>query len=257
MTNLDLFKYEDHDVRAVVIDGEPWFVATDVCDVLEVRNSRDALGRLDNDERGVATTDTLGGPQQVSVISESGLYSLTMTSRKPEARAFRRWITHDVLPAIRATGSYGSPVGMSFEEMTAHVIGELTQRIDAAQAKARELESPARAWNALSSAEGDFTISDTAKILGRDGKCPGPRQMFGWLEGNGWIFRRGGRWQAMQTAVNGGFLVERITSGYFDQVTGERKQGKPEVRVTAKGLERLRELLATERDLVLIEGDLA
>ena len=254
MTALDLFQYDDHDVRVVSIQGEPWFVAADVCAVLDVRNNRDALGRLDDDEKGVATADTLGGPQIVSVISESGLYALTLTSRKPEAKAFKRWITHDVLPAIRKTGSYGSPAGMTFEEMTAHVIGELNQRIEDAQQRARALESPARAWNALSNAAGDFTISDATKILGRDGKCPGPRQMFGWLEGNGWIFRRGGRWQAMQTAVNAGLLVERVTSGYFDQETGERKQGKPEVRVTAKGLERLRDLLAAERELVLIDG---
>lgn len=255
MNALDLFRYKDHEVRVTVVDGEPWFVAGDVCTVLEIRNARDALSRLDEDEKGVATTDTLGGPQQVSVINEAGLYSLILTSRKSEAKAFKRWITHDVLPAIRKTGSYGSPVGISFEEMTAQVIHGLQERIEAAQAKARELESPARAWNALSNAEGDFTISDAAKILGRDGRCPGPRQMFGWLEANGWIFRRGGRWQAMQTAVNAGLLVERITSGYFDQVTGERKQGKPEVRVTAKGLERLRDLLAAERELVLIEGE--
>ena len=254
MNSLDMFRYDDREVRVVVRDGEPWFVAADVCAVLEIRNGRDALGRLDDDEKGVATTDTLGGPQQVSVINESGLYSLTLTSRKPEAKAFKRWITHEVLPAIRKTGSYGAPAGMTFEQMTAHVIEGLNQRIAEAEQRAKELESPAAAWNSLSNASGDFTISDAAKILGRDGKCPGPRQLHDWLQERGWIFRRGGRWQAMQSAVNAGYLVERVTSGYFDQETGERKQGHPQVRVLPKGLEKLRELLADERALVLVEG---
>lgn len=257
MTALDLFQYGAHDVHVVSIGGEPWFVAGDIARILGFREAYDLTRSLDEDEKGPHVLRTPGGEQTVTIISEAGLYSAILRSRVPEAKAFKRWITHDVLPAIRKTGSYGSPVGISFEEMTAQVIHGLQERIEAAQARARELESPAAAWNALSNADGDFTISDAAKILGRDGKCPGPRQMFAWLETNGWIFRRGGRWQAMQTAVNAGFLVERVTSGYFDQSTGERKQGKPEVRVTAKGLERLRDLLADERALVLVEGDIA
>lgn len=256
--NLDVFTYTDHEVRVIVLDGDPWFVLRDVCNVLDIAQPVRVAEALDEDEVTTThVTDSLGREQQTYIVSESGLYSLILRSRKPEAKAFKRWITHDVLPAIRKTGSYGAPVGMSFEEMTAHVIGELTQRIEVAQARARELESPAKAWNALSNAEGDFTVSDAAKILGRDGKCPGPRQLHDWLDAKGWIFRRGGRWQVMQATENAGYMAQRITSGYFDQVTGERKQGKPQIRVTPKGLERLRELLAAERELVLIEGDLA
>lgn len=254
MNSLDLFRYDDAEVRVVVRDGEPWFVASDVVTILGISRVHDAVRGLDDDERGADTVRTLGGDQLVTLVNEAGLYSLILRSRKPEAKAFKRWITHDVLPAIRKTGSYGSPAGMSFEEMTAHVIGELNQRIAAAQQRAKELESPAAAWNALSNAAGDFTVTDAAKILGRDGKCPGPRQLFGWLEAKGWIFNRGGRWQVMQSAVNAGYMVERVTSGYFDQETGERKQGKPQPRVTAKGLERLRDLLAEERSLVLVGG---
>lgn len=254
MGALDLFKYEDHEVHVVAFDGEPWFVAGDVARLLGYRMASDLTRNLDEDEKGTHVLRTPGGEQTVTIISEPGLYEAILRSRVPQAQAVKRWVKHDVLPAIRKTGGYGSPAGITFEEMTAQVIHGLQERIEAAQQRARELESPARAWNALSNAAGDFTVSDAAKILGREGKCPGPRQMFAWLEAKGWIFRRGGRWQAMQTAVNGGFLVERVTSGYFDQETGERKQGKPEVRVTAKGLERLRELLSAERELTLIEG---
>lgn len=93
-------------VRVVQVDGEPWFVAADVCRALEISNSRDAVARLDADEKGVGSTDTLGGKQGMQIINEPGLYTLVLGSRKPEAKAFKRWVTHDVLPAIRKTGSY-------------------------------------------------------------------------------------------------------------------------------------------------------
>lgn len=93
-------------VRVIDRAGEPWFVAADVCQALDVQNSRDAISRLDEDEKDVVLTDTLGGGQLTNVVSESGLYSLIMGSRKPEAKPFRRWVTHEVLPAIRKNGRY-------------------------------------------------------------------------------------------------------------------------------------------------------
>ena len=86
--------------------GELWFVAADVCRVLDIKNSRDAVADLDDDEKGVVNTDTLGGKQEMNIINESGLYSLILRSRKPEAKAFRKWITSEVIPSIRKTGSY-------------------------------------------------------------------------------------------------------------------------------------------------------
>ena len=100
------FKFDSSEVRTMLIDDQPWFVAADVCQALAVRNNRDALSRLDEDEKGVATTDTLGGSQAVGIINESGLYSLILTSRKPEAKRFKKWVTAEVLPAIRRTGQY-------------------------------------------------------------------------------------------------------------------------------------------------------
>lgn len=89
--------------------GNPWFITKDVCTVLGLSNHRDAVASLDEDEKGVAITDTPGGEQEMLTVSESGLYSLIFRSRKPEARAFRRWVTGEVLPALRKTGSYGQP----------------------------------------------------------------------------------------------------------------------------------------------------
>lgn len=93
-------------IRVQVINGETWFVAKDVCDNLGINKHRDALTRLDDDERGSVLLDTLGGSQRVSVVNESGLYSLVFQSRKPGAKKFRKWVTMEVLPSIRKTGSY-------------------------------------------------------------------------------------------------------------------------------------------------------
>ena len=82
-------------IRTITIDGEPWFVAVDVCKALQIANSRDALTRIDDDEKGVVLTDTLGGKQEVTIVNEPGLYTLVLSSRKPEAKAFKRWITHE------------------------------------------------------------------------------------------------------------------------------------------------------------------
>lgn len=93
-------------VRAAIIGGEPWFVATDVCQCLDIGNSRQALSRLDDDEKGVISNDTHGGRQDVSAVNEPGLYKLVLSSRKPDAEVFKRWVTHDVIPSIRKTGGY-------------------------------------------------------------------------------------------------------------------------------------------------------
>ena len=98
--------YNDQPVRVINRDGEPWFVAKDVCDILDLGNSRDAVSSLDADEKDVGIADTPGGKQTMSLVNESGLYSLIFRSRKDEAKKFRRWVTHDVLPSIRKTGGY-------------------------------------------------------------------------------------------------------------------------------------------------------
>lgn len=103
---IQAFAFDSHAVRVVQISGHPWFVARDVCSALCIGNNRMALERLDDDEKGVSSIDTLGGPQELTIINESGLYSLILGSRKPEAKKFKKWVTAEVLPSIRQTGSY-------------------------------------------------------------------------------------------------------------------------------------------------------
>lgn len=101
------YAFEGHEVRALMINGEPWFVATDVLGSLQL--DRKALERLDADEKGVNSIHTLGGNQEMTVINEPGLYSLVLGSRKAEAKRFKRWVTHDVLPSLRKHGAYVMP----------------------------------------------------------------------------------------------------------------------------------------------------
>ena len=110
MNNLKVFESPDlGKVRVVERSGEPWFVAADVCRALGLDSTGKALTRLDDDEKGVNSIHTLGGSQMMTIINESGLYALVLGSRKPEAKAFKRWVTHEVLPAIRRTGRYEAP----------------------------------------------------------------------------------------------------------------------------------------------------
>jgi prophage antirepressor-like protein len=102
----NVFSFQDKQVRVVLRDGEPWFVARDVCEVLDHSDTSTAIRRLDDDEKLTQTMFVSGQNREVWLVNEPGLYSLILTSRKPEAKAFKRWITHEVIPAIRKTGAY-------------------------------------------------------------------------------------------------------------------------------------------------------
>lgn len=110
MSSIVTFSFVAQSVRIVMRGDEPWFVAADVCEALTIANHRDAVAKLDEDEKdGVGITDAIGREQETTIINESGLYSLILTSRKPEAKKFKKWVTSEVLPAIRKTGRYEAP----------------------------------------------------------------------------------------------------------------------------------------------------
>jgi len=114
MSQIIPFEFESHALR-VNLDaaGQPWFVAADVCAALDLPETHKAIARLDDDEKGRNSIPTPGGLQEMSVVNESGLYNLVLGSRKPEAKRFKRWITHEVLPSIRKTGAYASPMSIT------------------------------------------------------------------------------------------------------------------------------------------------
>ncbi len=104
--DVQIFAYTNKNVRTIIKDGEPWFVLKDVCDVLEITNSKNVAARLDDDEKGVHLMDSLGGTQKTTIINKPGLYKVILRSDKPGAKKFMNWVTHQVLPAIRKNGYY-------------------------------------------------------------------------------------------------------------------------------------------------------
>ena len=162
--------YKNSPVRIVEKGGEPWFVAKDVCDILALGNPRSSIALLDEDERGVHSMDTPSGKQEMGIISEAGLYSLILRSRKPEAKAFKRWVTHKVLPSIRKTGAYLSP-GMSNEQVKALVATleeEMYRRI---QAENRLAKLEAHAEELARSAIPATPFGELSQKTGRPRTC--------------------------------------------------------------------------------------
>ena len=159
-------------VRSILIDGEPWFVAVDVCKALQIANSRDALTRIDDDEKGVVLTDTLGGKQEVSIVNEPGLYTLVLSSRKPEAKAFKRWITHEVIPAIRKHGVYITDEKLKLFAEHPELLDALMKSLYAAhaenlrhRAERQTLLPKADYYDAFMDADGCTNLRTTAKEL--------------------------------------------------------------------------------------------
>lgn len=234
--NSDLMIFENPEfgaVRSILIDGEPWFVAADVCKALELEKTNRALSRLDDDEKGAHSVSTPGGRQRMSIISESGLYSLILGSRKPEARAFKRWITHEVIPSIRKHGAYMTDSLLDALEAHPEAVPEYLNRLRSENARNRELNRRLRL--ALPKAEyydafvdpADCTnIRTTAKELGVPEK-----QFTRYLEEKKYLFRDKNR-KLFPRAVKksaGLFLVrdfytERGKLGHYTLITPAGKR---------------------------------
>lgn len=186
-------------IRAVSENGEPWFVAKDVCDALGISKYRDAVSRLDADERGSVLVDTLGGAQEANTVSEPGFYKLVMRSRKPEAKAFQRWVTHEVLPAIRRDGGYmaAKPDETPEETMARALrIADETmrrqrERIEGLAAENAELRPKALFADAVAASDGTCLVGELAKMLRQNGVDIGQNRLFAWLRDNGWLGKSG------------------------------------------------------------------
>lgn len=245
-------------VRTVMVDGEPWFVARDVCAALGIGNPRQAVSHLDDDEVRqvpVTTTDGSGRTLPTNVINEPGLYSLILRSRKPEARAFKRWITHEVLPAIRRTGRYEAAPAYRLPQSYAEALRELAATVEEAERIKAELAvaaPKAESWDVLASGRGDYSVADAAKILSRDPLITtGERRLFATLADLGWLYRAGdGNWRAYQRQVDAGRLSE-LPRTYAHPRTGETAVAAPQIRITPKGLHELHRRLGGRAPLQL------
>ena len=165
MTALDVFTYADQQVRTVLIDGEPWFVAADVADVLGYSATAAMTRSMDDDEKGVQILHTPGGDQSFTVVSEPGLYDAILRSRVPAAREFKRWVKREVLPAIRKTGQYGSALPSSFAEAL-ELAASQAREIEAKEAELEAARPKVEAYDAFMDAEGYYPMDAAARILG-------------------------------------------------------------------------------------------
>ena len=157
-------------MRTVLKDGEPWFVAADVCRALEISDTHKAVERLDDDEKGRSLIPTLGGEQELLIVNEPGLYTLVLGSRKPEARAFKRWITHEVMPAVRKHGGYLTPPTIAELLENPDMIVELALTLKAECEKRLAVESDLRVAKPKAEYFDDLVERNTLTGIGETAK---------------------------------------------------------------------------------------
>ena len=220
MNSLQVFQNSDFgQVRVVTQNGEPWFVATDACEILEIKNTTDTMKRLDDDE--VARFNLGGLAGEVNAVNESGLYSLILGSRKPEARKFKKWVTSEVLPTIRKTGMYGIPQTLPEALRLAADLAEENQR----------LLPKAKAHDHFLAATNAQTMNAAAKSLGI-----GRNKLFEFLRARKLLMRNNVPYQ------------EYLGRGYFEVIEKTIDMGtgiinKPQTFVTAKGIDYIGRML--------------
>lgn len=239
MTNtLKVFENKEFGkLRTVLIDNEPWFVVADVCHSLEINNSRMATSRLDDDEKGVSLIDTLGGKQNMQIVNEPGLYSLVLGSRKPEAKAFKRWVTHEVIPSIRKHGAYLTPEKIEEVLLNPDTIIKLATELKEEQEKVKVMTPKAEFYDTVTGADNDwFTMNEAVKILnlgiGRNNTYKILR-WYGILNDKNIPYQR---------YVDAGYfrLIETTWSHNDEQYTGRA------LRVSSKGIDYIRKILQSE-----------
>jgi len=199
MYGLQVFSYEGNEVRTVQKGSEILWVLKDVCGILGIEKYRDAATRLDDDEREPVLVDTLGGRQEMIAVTESGLYSIILLSRKPEAKKFKRWVTHEVLPTIRKHGAYVTPAKleelMNDPDSWIKVLTALKEERSAKerlQLEATENKPKVIFADAVSVSEGTILIGELAKILKGNGIEIGQNRLFEKLRQDGYLIKRKG-----------------------------------------------------------------
>lgn len=172
--------------------GEPMFVAADVAKALGYREAYDMTRRLDDDEKGPRSVRTPGGEQEMTCITEPGLYSAVLGSKLPTAKAFKRWVTHDVLPAIRRNGGYmAARPGETREQLLARALIVADEAMREKDARIAELEPKALFADAVAASDGTCLVGELAKMMRQNGVEVGQNRLFAWLREDGYLGRSG------------------------------------------------------------------
>lgn len=236
MNELQIFKNNQFgNVRIVMKEQEPWFVAKDVCNCLEINNSRQALIRLDDDEKSsVILNDGTPGNPEKSIVNEYGLYSLVLSSRKPEAKEFKRWITHDVIPQIRKTGQYVADIPKTLPDALRAYANEVEEH-NKAKALIEEQKPKVLFADSVAASHTSILVGDLAKLLHQNGvKNMGQKRLFNWLRENSYLIKRKGSdynsptQKAMEMGL---FQIKETVVSHADGHTSVNKTTK----VTGKG----------------------
>jgi anti-repressor protein len=217
-----IFNYAGEELRTVTINKEVWFVAKDVCSILGLKNPTKAVRRLDEDEKGLTTIQSPTGFQKMNIVNESGIYSLVFSSRKPEAHSFKRWVTHEVLPAIRSNGIY-SIMPQSFGEAL-RLAAEQQEKIERDAEKVMLYELFIDGTNFQ-------TVNEVAKVLG----C-GRNTLFKLLKQHKILMRNNTPYQKY---INLGYFVVKERSIRM----GGKIINIPQTYVTAKGIPFINKIL--------------
>ena len=236
MNNIQIFKYENNDVRTVEMNGEPWFVLKDVCEVLGLTDTGRTAERLDADELTRTTLVSGGQNREMYIINESGLYNVILRSDKPEAKPFRKWVTSEVLPSIRKHGAYMTPQKIEEVLLNPDTIISLAQQLKEEKAKTAKLAPAAEYAQNFLLASGGRLVSSIAKDYGMSA------QRFNRvLHALGIQYRSGGQWMLYQKYTGKGYTETRVN--LIPHNDGKTHQ-HPETLWTARGCAFLAKQLA-------------
>lgn len=243
MNQLQVFNNTEFgQVRTMMIDGSPWFVAKDVCECLDINNSRQALARLDSDEKNsVILNDGTPGNPEKGIVNEYGVYSLVLSSRKPSAKAFKRWITHEVIPAIRKHGAYMTGETLEQALTSPDFLIRLATELKTEQEARRLAEAQIEAnkpkvlfADSVAASHGSILVGELAKLLNQNGIDIGQNRLFNWLRENGYLICRKGTDYNMPTQRSMEMQLFSIKETAITHSDGHVSISKT-VKVTGKG----------------------
>lgn len=244
---VQVWNYEGAEVRTVQIDGEPWFVLTDVCRELEISNSRMVADRLENDELMSIKLTSGGQRREMTIVNESGLYTVILRSDKPQAKPFRKWVTSVVLPSIRKHGAYMTDQALEKALTNPDFLIQLATQLKTEQEQRRRLETTVAAQSkqmeqdkpkvlfadSVAASSSSILIGELAKLIKQNGVDMGQRRLFAWMRENGYLIKRCGSEYNLPTqrSMERGLMEIKETSVIHSGYTTISKTPK----VTGKG----------------------
>ena len=236
MNEVQLFNFENHEVRSLLINDEPYFVGKDVAEILSYSNTRKALtDHVDDEDKmdGVTIRDSIGRNQKPVLINESGLYSLVLSSKLPSAKKFKRWVTSEVLPALRKTGQY-QVKELSGQELMARALIEAQNVLAAKDKQIEEMKPKALFADAVATSHTSILVGELAKILKQNGIDMGQKRLFAWLREKGFLIKRKGTDYNMPTQKAMELGLFEIKEGSYVNGSGVNITTKTP-KITGKG----------------------